>query len=351
MASRLQLVHTLLQEKRLDGLLVSHQPNITYLTGFPSSDSYLLITSKQGFFITDSRFYQQARISLSGFSIELSGKSVFNTIAKLARSARLKRLGFEARRLDVAQYRQINKLLGPVRFIAAAALIERLRIIKDQGELTKIRNAVHIAAQALRYAGEIIRPGFSELEIAGELERFIRQKGARTTSFETIVAAGRNSAFPHHLTSGKRLKKCDCLFIDMGVDFQGYKSDLTRPFFLGKIPSKISRVYQVVRQAQILAISRIRPGAKIGQIDKYARQYIAKHGYGGFFTHNTGHGLGLEIHEEPYISSHNQATIEPGMVFTVEPAVYLPGEFGIRIEDDIAVNKKGCEVLSDSLDK
>ncbi len=351
MIPRLERLHIILQKNHLDGLLISHQPNITYLTGFLSSDSYLLVTPKRNFFITDPRFYEQVRVSLKGFDIKLGGRSVFNTIAKLARGTKIKRLGFEAKNLDVAQYQQINKFLGSIHFISARDLIEELRKIKEPEEITKIKKAVGISVQALRYARRIIRPGLSEIEIAAELERFIRYKGARTSSFETIVASGRNSSFPHHLTSKRRLKKCDYLFIDIGVDYRGYKSDLTRPFFLGKIPSKINKIYQIVHQAQIRAINKIMPGVKICEIDRCARQYIAKYGYGGFFTHNLGHGIGLEVHEEPYISTNNKATTQAGMVFTVEPAIYLPGKFGLRLEDDIVVTRNGCEVLSGNLSK
>lgn len=341
----------ILERKRLDGILVSHQPNITYLSNFPGSDSYLLLTPKQSFFITDSRYYQQARLSLKGFDIRLSGKSVFNTIAQITLGAKIKRLGFEARNLDVAQYQKIKKLIHPVRFISTHGLIEELREIKEAGEIAKIKKAVRIAARALSYARRIIRPGLREIEIAAELERFVRYNGGSSTSFETIVASGKNSSFPHHLTSHRKLKRGEPLFIDIGVDYQGYKSDLTRTFFLGKIPSGISKIYDIVRQAQTQAINRVKPGTKTCQLDECARQHIAKQGYGGFFTHNLGHGIGLEVHEFPFISANNKATIEAGMTFTVEPAIYLPNKFGIRIEDDVLVTKTGCEVLSAGLDK
>jgi len=284
-------------------------------------------------------------------NIRLSGKSVFNTIAKLAKCTKIKCLGFEAENLDVAQYQEVKKFLGSINFVSTTKLIEELREIKEPEERTKIKKAVSITVQALKFAREILCPGLAEIEITAELERFVRYKGARTTSFETIVASGENSAFPHHLTSSRKLKKCDCLLIDIGVDYQGYKSDLTRTFFLGKIPNKISKVYNIVRQAQVLAIDRIKPGVKICEIDRVARQYIAKQGYCGFFGHNLGHGIGLEIHELPTISNKNNSILQEGMVFTVEPAIYLPGEFGIRIEDDILVTKNGCEVLSEDLNK
>ncbi len=351
MNSRITRLHTILKKNRLDGIVVSHQSNIAYLTEFPSSDSYLLITSDKSYFITDSRYYEQARLALKGIDIILGGKSVFKTIADLVLSSKIKCLGFEARNLDFAQYQQIKKFSRPTRLVPTHGLIEELRKIKDSSELTKIKKAVNIAAGALRYAKRIIRPGLREIEIAANLERFIRYKGARTTSFETIVASGKNSGFPHHLTSNKKLKEGELVFIDIGVECQGYKSDLTRVFFLGKIPSKIRQIYEIVRQAQALAIDSIRPGIKICEIDRIARQYIAKYGYGGFFGHNLGHGIGLEVHEQPYISPSNEAITEAGMIFTVEPAIYLPGKFGIRIEDDVAVTEQGREVLSANLNK
>ena len=352
MIPRLKRLHIILQNSQLDGVLISHQPNIAYLTEAPSFDSYLLISHKQNFYITDARYYQQAHSRIKGFSIKLGGKSVFSTIAKLALEAKIKRLGFEARYLDVAQHRQIKKFLGSIEFISTQELLEELRKIKQPEELEKIKKAVRITIQALAYARKIIRPGLKEIEIAAQLEHFIRYKGGvRTTSFETIVASGKNSSFPHHLSSGRRLKQSEILFIDMGVDYQGYKSDLTRTFFLGKIPSAIRKIYNIVRQAQAQAIKGIKPGIKASDIDRRARQYIAKHGYGGFFAHNLGHGIGLEVHEEPYLSTRNKTIIEPGMVFTIEPGIYLPNKFGVRIEDDVIVTKNGCEVLSAGLDK
>ncbi|MFC1658338.1 M24 family metallopeptidase [Candidatus Omnitrophota bacterium] len=358
-------IRIILEKSRLQGLLLSHQPNISYLTGFPSSDSFLLLTARKSFFITDSRYYQQACLFFRPlakkpaqrkrlteiFKVKLSKESVFDCIAKLAGSAGIRRLGFEERHLEVAAYRRFKRLLGKVKFIPTKGLVEGLRVIKEPAELVKIKRAVEIAAQALRYIRRFIRPGIREIEIAAELERFIRYQGAGAASFETIVASGKNTAFPHHLTGKRRLEKRDCLFIDIGVDYQGYKSDLTRTLFLGKIPSQLSRIYEIVRKAQLQAIERIKPGARIEEIDRTARQYIAKCGYGGFFAHNLGHGIGLEVHEQPAISSTEKGLLQAGMVFTVEPAVYLPGKFGVRIEDDILVTQRGYEVLSHGLDK
>ena len=204
---------------------------------------------------------------------------------------------------------------------------------------------------ALRYIREFLSCGRSELEIAAELERFIRYHGAQSASFDIIVASGINSSYPHHLTSPKKLKSGESLVIDMGVNYRGYKSDLTRVFFLGKITLLVRRIYDIVRNAQQKAIARIKPGSSIREVDEAARSYIAQKGYGRYFGHNLGHGIGLEVHEAPKISSRQEGRLKEGMVFTIEPGIYLPGKFGIRIEDLVLVTKKGCEVLSGSLDK
>ena len=365
--NRLLKLHASLENNKLDGFLVSHQSNIAYLTGLPSSDSYLLITPKKNVFITDSRYYQHVQTFLKHrqkqtfqnqrssktevLSVKLRGKSLFQTISGLACSAKIKRLGFESRSLDFAQYQEIKKRLEGIRLIPTTNLVEELRKLKDKEEVGNIKKAVRIAVLALKYAQTIIRPGISELQIAAELERFIRYQGARTTSFETIVASGPNSAFAHHLTSTKKILEGENVVIDMGVDYLGYKSDLTRTFFLGKIPSKIRMVHDIVLKAQTLAIERIKPGIRLSVIDKSARQHIAEHGFGGLFGHNLGHGIGLDIHEEPFISPLNDQKAEEGMVFTVEPAVYVPDKFGIRIEDDVLVTNNGCEILSYDLNK
>ncbi len=351
MNPRTERLLVFLQRNNLDGLLITHQPNITYLIDSPSSDSYLLVTRRDNFFITDGRYYQQAISHLKDFNVILGGKSVFKTIAKLVSEAGVRRLGFEDRYLDVARYNQIKSTLDSIELISAYKLVERLRHIKEPSELTKIRKAVDIASGALRFIERLIQPGISELEIVAELQRLIIRKGAWSSAFEPIVASGTNSAFPHHLSSKRKLKSGECLLIDIGADYEGYKSDLTRTFFLGKIPPLFRKIYNIVRQAQLRTIANIRPGVKFCEIDKSARQYIARHGYGGFFTHNIGHGIGLEIHEEPYISQSNKTVIRKGMVFTIEPGIYLPGKFGIRIEDDILVTEKGCEILSGYLNK
>ena len=349
--SRLNSFREKLKNSSLDGFLVSQEANVSYLSRFRAHDSYLLVSKSKVYFITDFRYREEARKSLKGIDV-FQYKNLFKDISALVRELKIKRLGFEARGLTYAEYAKIKDGLGEkTKFLDTFNIVESLRQIKSRDELKEIRAAVDIAVSAFRFIKGYIRPGLTEPEIAGELERFIRQRGAEASSFKIIVSSGANSCFPHAGITKRRLGKNDMVLVDMGAEINGYKSDLTRVFFLGKITAIQRKVYQIVREAQARAIDAIRPGVAINVVDDIARAHIAGFGYGSFFGHSLGHGVGLEVHEEPSISNKNKAIIKEGMVFTVEPGVYLPGKFGIRIEDMVVVTKKGFEVLSGVLDK
>ena len=341
-----------MDREKIDGLILSSPSNISYLTGLRSRDSYLVISRKENVYITDSRYIEEARKNLKGFAVEKTNNSVFKKIADICRSLRLKCIGFEESHLNFTAYKKIRKELDDNAGLAATSgLVEELRQIKTQGELEKIKKATEITIKAFRFIKDFIVPGAREIEVAAELERFIRYNGASASSFEIIVGSGPNSSFPHHLTSERKLKKDEPVLLDLGVDYSGYKSDLTRVFFSGKMNSLAQKIYKIVLKAQKAALAKIKPGAVISRIDGSARGYIGKEGYGSFFGHGLGHGIGLEVHEEPYINKKENRGLKAGMVFTVEPAVYLPGKFGIRIEDMVLVTKAGMEVLSGALDK
>ncbi|RKY31873.1 MAG: hypothetical protein DRP74_03825 [Candidatus Omnitrophota bacterium] len=226
-----------------------------------------------------------------------------------------------------------------------------MRQIKTAQEVEEIKKGLTITISAFRFIKHYIIPGKKEIEVQAELERFIRYHGASNSAFETIVASGPNSSFPHHKAGERKLRMSEPVLIDFGVDYHGYKTDLTRVFFLGKITPAFRKIYNIVTRAHGLALRTIRPGVKISSIDKAARQYIKQSGYGGFFSHNLGHGVGREIHEEPHISEKEESLLKKGMVFTLEPAIYLPGKFGVRIEDMVLVREAGCEILSANLEK
>ncbi len=349
---RIKKVYAKLKEEGLDGLLLSSPANISYLTGYLSRDSYLLISPRGKVYITDARYLQEAKQSLKGYSFRETKGNLSEVIADASGKLKLERIGFEERDLVFADYKKIKSALGRTAdFIPVYGLVEELRQIKSPQELACIRKAVQITLKALEFAADFISPGKKETEVAGELERFIRYCGGRSSAFDIIVASGPNSSFPHHLTSQRRIGNNEPVLIDIGVECSGYKSDLTRVFFLGKINLLNRKIYDIVLGAQEAAIKRIKPGIFINKIDTAARQYISRKGYGGFFGHALGHGIGLAVHEAPGISPRAAGKLKAGMVFTVEPAIYLPGKFGIRIEDMVLVTQKGARVISGALHK
>jgi len=353
MGSPIKKIHTKLDQENLDGLILSSSPNISYLTGYSSRDAYLVVSKKKNVYLTDARYIEELKCNLhKNFLIKKINGSVFKIIADICKILGLKRLGFEERYLPFAEYKKIREELNKaVDLIPTHSLVEELRQLKCKEELDKIKKATQITIKALEFIQRFISPGKKEIEVAAELERFIRYHGARTCAFDIIVASGPNSSFPHHLTSQRKMKKNEPVLIDLGVDYFGYKSDLTRVFFLGKITPIFRRIYDIVLRAQEQAIEKIKPSVFINKIDAAARQYITQKGFGGFFYHNLGHGLGLEVHELPHISGKENNTLKAGMVFTVEPAIYLPDKFGVRIEDMVLVTHKGCEIISDHLHK
>jgi len=352
MKARLRNLLNRLVKENLDGLIVSTPANIAYLTGFNSSEAYLLVAKKERIYFTDSRYTEEVKPKLKSVSLKRIEASVFELIAKTSLDLDLKRIGFEERHMPYAEYKKIKESFKSRAYlIPTHNLIETLRLIKEPKELDKIREALRITALALEFIKGFLKPGLKELEIAAELERFIRYHGAIGAAFDIIVASGPNSAFPHHRPGQRKAQKNEPVLVDIGVDYCGYKSDLTRVYFLDKINSLTRRIYNIVLKAQGRAISRIKPGAEIARIDGVARKYIADKGYAKYFGHSLGHGIGLETHEAPSVSAKNDGILIPGMVFTVEPAIYLPGRFGIRIEDMVLVTKKGCEVLSGFIHK
>ncbi|MFA5096155.1 MAG: Xaa-Pro peptidase family protein [Candidatus Omnitrophota bacterium] len=353
MKSRLKKFLNRLKEEGLDGFIVSSPANISYFSNTSGCDAYLLVSAKEITYFTDSRYIDEVRLELkSPVRLKKINGSAFEVIADTCRKLGLKRIGFEERHLPYAEYKKTRTLLNAgARLIPSHNLIESQRQFKDAAEIAKIREALRVTALALDFVRDFIRPGLKEIEIAGELERFIRYNGAQEAAFGVIVASGPNSCFPHHRPGGKKTQKGELLLIDIGVDYSGYKSDLTRVFFLDKIKGLTRRIYDIVRKAQERAIRGIRPGMDIAAIDALARNYIADKGYAKFFGHSLGHGVGLQTHEAPSISSRNEGIVLPGMVFTVEPAIYLPGKFGIRIEDMVLVTKNKCEVLSGSVNQ
>ncbi|MCX5697661.1 MAG: aminopeptidase P family protein [Candidatus Omnitrophica bacterium] len=353
MNPRIKKIHGLLKEKKLDAFFVSSAHNISYLTESISRDSFLLVSKDGCVYFTDSRYTAEARGVLGrSFKIEKIVDSIFRSLALACKRENLTNIGFEEAHLSYAAFKKMRKELPEsLRLVPTRDLVETLRQKKNANELARIKKAVGITVAAFRYAEKILKPGIRELEVAAEVERFIRYQGALCAAFDIIVASGPNSSYPHHITSHRKLRNNEPVLIDMGVDYEGYKSDLTRTFFLGRITPLYRRVYAIVLQANQLAIESLKIRARASEIDNVARGFIAGHGFGEFFGHTLGHGVGLEVHEAPRISGKDSAPLTSGMVFTIEPGIYLPGKFGVRIEDMIFLTEKGVEIPSGSLDK
>jgi Xaa-Pro dipeptidase len=228
----------------------------------------------------------------------------------------------------------------------AGGVISELRMIKDREEIEHMRQAIRITEQALQEVADVIQPGRADLEIATELKTAFLRAGAQRMSFEPIVVAGPESASPHAVPSGRLIELGDLVVIDCGVTYQGYVADITRTFAVGPIAPQLERVYEIVKEANAAGRAAVRPGVSAQEVDQVARQVIAEAGYGEYFTHRTGHGLGLEVHEPPYIVEGNKELLQPGMTFTIEPGIYLPGQGGVRIEDDVLVTPQSVETLT-----
>jgi Xaa-Pro aminopeptidase len=350
---RLTRARLALEQGRLDALVVTHLPNITYLCGFTGSAGVLIIGTgqdqREAVIFTDGRYTQQAREEVKAARIKiLPGKSSLVAASEwLAQQAPWRRIGVDAAHLTITERNLLAKpLRGKARLVEAPAIVEQMRMIKDPGEVAKIRAACHLGAALFDRLLEVVRPGVPETEVAGELEFAARRLGAQQMAFSTIVASGPRSALPHGRASPSALPCKGFVVCDFGVILAGYCSDMTRTLYLGNPPRQARRAYEAVREAQQAALDAVKPGATAGEVDRTARKLLQKLSLDRFFTHSTGHGIGLEIHEAPRIAAGQEETLRPGMVITIEPGVYLPGKWGIRIEDTVVVTDLGCEILT-----
>lgn len=323
--------------------------NIKYLTKFPASESWLFITQKKAFYITDFRYLHEARKGLKGVAVIRYDKSLQNSLFELAVREKVKTLGLDERHISLFQYKKLHKACPrTVKLSGVNNLVEDLRAVKESGEVQKIREALKIHQEALVMLKKVIKPGLSERDVFFKLEEFVKDRNVGF-SFDPIIASGPNSAYPHAKVSDRKIRNNEIVLVDIGIDVKGYKSDLTRIFFLGRIPKLISEVRQEVWVAQQLAITNICAGRSVAAIDKIARNSLKEKKLDVYFGHSLGHGVGLEIHENPRLSEQDPTILKEGMVVTVEPGVYIPGKFGIRLEEMVLVTKKGCEVLSGNI--
>lgn len=336
-----------LEEAQLGCLLVTSPANWYYLTGFTGESGALLVSQWGTTLVTDGRFKVQAREEMSGVRVVLQKGSLLESAGGFLKESAARRIGFDPGLLTVAQLRGIRKAGGRrLHWIQAPAMVEALRMRKDPSELAQMRKAAVLAGEVVEEAIGLLKPGIREFEVGAEIEYQMRKKGASGPAFETIVAFGARAALPHARPTAKRLRKNELVVLDLGVILGRYCSDITRTVFVGRASSRIRTWYKGVLEAQSAAIAAVRNGAQCGDVDAAARQVLAGYHLDRLFVHSTGHGLGLEVHEDPRVARGQKKHLEPGNVITIEPGVYAEGIGGIRIEDDVAVHADRTEVLT-----
>ena len=332
------------------GYLVYTPVNRRYLTGFPSSLGYLLLTTSACFLLMDGRYYEAACRAVQPPIQVMEMHKLSEQLGGLVQSRKIRKLYTETE-LTLRELTDLQKLLPGIQVEGCEALtreLEAMRAVKEPWEVEWIRKAQRIAEKAFSEILEYIRPGVRELEIALELDYRMRRQGAEDISFATIAVAGANASLPHGVPGAYRVQPGDFVVMDFGAVCGGYHSDMTRTVAVGRVTDEMRRVYDTVLQAQQAALDSLRPGLSGMEGDRVARTIIESAGYGGCFTHSTGHGVGLEIHESPGLSSRSQAALTVGQVVTVEPGIYLPGRFGVRIEDMALITETGSENLTAS---
>ena len=349
--NRLQALGDELRKCHLDFLLVTHLSNVRYLSGFTGSSAVLLVGQSNSILFTDGRYTQQAREEVRDAKVVIARQQAMPAAAdwlNRQHGARKKSLavGIEAEHFTVADRRRLAGLLPTrARIKEAPPLVERARMIKDGDEISLIRRAVKTGAGLFNTALAAVRSGVREIDVAAKMEYTAREAGAEGMSFETIIASGQRSTLPHGRASDARIPAGGFVVCDFGVILHGYCSDRTRTVYVGSATEEARRTYGAVLEAQLAAIDAVQPGVSVSSVDQAARKVLQKNRLAKYFTHSTGHGVGLEIHEAPRVAKGQPELLRPGMVITVEPGVYLPGKWGVRIEDMVVVTEHGCEVL------
>ncbi|MBI5188126.1 MAG: aminopeptidase P family protein [Nitrospirae bacterium] len=341
-------IRDVLANKGIDGFLVTDITNVRYMTGFTGSSGFLMINEKRNIFFTDFRYKEQAEKEIAGWEISIEKGERQKTVINTARTFNINRLGVEAS-ITYEFYKKLTR--KGIRLKPVKSLVEEMRKIKDEHEMTLIKKAITRAESAFRDIKPYIKAGIKEKEIALRLEEALKKRGCKTIPFDIIVAAGRNSSMPHAKVTERKLKAGDLVVIDWGGEAGGYFSDITRTFLIkgGNIDRKCE-IYSTVLKANMKAIASIRDGIKSKRLDSIVRDFIKKAGYGEYFGHGTGHGIGLSVHEAPHISWTGSEVIRSGMVFTIEPGIYITGLGGVRIEDIVMV-KPDCPIILTSLPK
>ncbi len=346
-AGRQKRAADVMRQNKLEALIVTHMPNVLYLCGFDGSAGVLAAVEGKWAFFTDGRYTEQARQQVKWARVVIAKGSALAAAAEWVRKTGATTIGIEADHMSVSLRSALKRMTTTnVRLRETSGLIEQLRVIKEPAEIDRIREAVNLGTSLLDTALAAIRPGVRETEIAAKIEYAARTAGASGMSFETIVAAGARSALPHGCASNAPIPRNGFIVMDFGVILTHYCSDMTRTVHVGRVTQADRDVYDAVRDAQQAALNMVAPGVEIAKVDQAARRVLRQAGLAKYFTHSTGHGVGLEIHEPPRIARTVKDKLQPGMVITIEPGAYVPGRGGVRIEDMVLVTDAGCEVLT-----
>lgn len=345
---RIERLRNMIQQEQLPAVLITNSYNRRYMTGFTGSAGYVLITLDRAILLTDFRYMTQGAEQSPQYELVEHQPKVALTIKELLQKMGIQKLGFEQNDLSYGTYRSYSADLSGIELVGTSNLVEQLRFIKDENELQIMQEAADLADRTFSYILTRLKPGVTEKQIALDIEVFIREHGGTSTSFETIVASGERSALPHGKASDRVIQGNEFVKLDFGAYYKGYCSDITRTVVLGKPTDKHKEIYDIVLEAQLNCLEKLKPGISGREGDALARDVIAKHGYADYFGHGTGHGLGMEIHESPRLSKTEETILTPGMVVTVEPGIYLPGFGGVRIEDDVVLTDTGIKILTHS---
>jgi Xaa-Pro aminopeptidase len=342
---KLEKLRADLSAKGIDGILITSPYNRRYISNFTGTAGVVLISKDKALFITDFRYIEQATKQCQGYEIIKFASSIPEEVANQVQTLGIQKLGVEEEYLTLASFKTFEKEI-PAELVPVTGLIEKLRLIKTDTEIKIIKGAADIADAAFKHILEFIRPGKTELEISNELEFFMRRAGATSSSFNTIVASGYRSALPHGVASDKVIEAGDFVTLDFGAYYKGYVSDITRTVAVGEPAAKLKEIYEIVLDAQLRGMAGIKPGITGKEADALTRDFITEKGYGEYYGHSTGHGIGLEVHEGPALSSRSEIVLEAGMVVTCEPGIYIAGLGGVRIEDDTLITQDGNEALT-----
>ncbi|TDL34615.1 aminopeptidase P family protein [Jeotgalibacillus sp. S-D1] len=331
----------------IDGIMILSTYNRRFVSNFTGSAGIVVISRNEALFITDFRYTEQAAKEAAEYTVIQHKGPIHEEVAAQVERLGIKRLGFEQDHVVFGMFKQYEQAVA-TELVPLAGVVEKLRLIKTDSEIKILKEAADIADAAFKHILDFIQPGKTELEVSNELEFFMRNAGAQSSSFDIIVASGMRSALPHGVATDKVIEKGDFVTMDYGALHKGYVSDITRTVSVGEPSEQLKEIYQITLDAQLLAMEKIRPGLTGKEADAIARDYITSKGYGEFFGHSLGHGIGLEVHEGPGLSSRSTQTLLENMVVTVEPGIYLPGVGGVRIEDDTLLTEKGNETLTHS---